>query len=63
MIITTDKTNIIVIESGMNVIIKEKEGQDKSGKPKQTRISNFKTPSNAMNYLQQKFGLIAKEKL
>jgi hypothetical protein len=57
----TDKTSIIVIETGMDVLIKENEGIDKNGKPKQTRISNFKNPVNAMTYLQQKFGLVAKE--
>jgi hypothetical protein len=57
----TDKTNIIVIEHGMNVIIKEKEGIDKRGEPKQIRISNFKNPNHALNYLKQKFGLTVEE--
>mgnify|MGYP006921467716 CR=1 FL=1 len=57
----TDKTKIIVIEHGMNVIIKEKEGMDKKGEPKQVRISNFKNPNHALNYLKQKFGLTATE--
>jgi hypothetical protein len=57
----TDKTQIIVIEHGMNVIIKEKEGLTKKGEPKQIRISNFKNPKNALTYLKEKFGLTAEE--
>jgi hypothetical protein len=57
----TDKTKILVIEHGMNVIIKEKEGIDKKGEPKQIRISSFKNPNTALNYLKQKFGLTVDE--
>jgi hypothetical protein len=53
----TDKTQILVIERDMDVIIKENEGQNKKGKPKQTRISTFGKPENAMRYLRQKFGI------
>jgi hypothetical protein len=57
----TDKTKIILVERGQNVIIKEKEGLNKRGEPKQTRISNFKKPENALLYLKQKFGLTLTE--
>ena len=57
----TDKTEIVVIERGMNVIIvKEKEGKNKKGEPKQTRISTFKQRSaveDAINYLSQKLSV------
>jgi hypothetical protein len=56
----TDKTHIYVIEPaepGSNVIIKEKEGVNKQGDPKQQRISKFSSPYSAMKYLKEKFGI------
>jgi hypothetical protein len=60
----TDKMHIIIIEQGKDVIVKEQEGFNKNGLPKNTRISTFKTPNgpkNAMEYLRQKFGLTIEE--
>lgn len=56
----TDKTKVYLIETGMNVIIKEKEGTAKNGDPKQMRVSKFRDPAYAVKYLQEKFGIIVK---
>jgi hypothetical protein len=53
----TDKTRIFLIEIGQNVIVKENEGHGKDGKPKQERLSNFRSPATACKYLIEKFGL------
>ena len=50
-------TKIYIIEHESNVIIKEKEGTAKNGDPKQTRVSTFKTPANAVRYLKEKYSI------
>jgi hypothetical protein len=56
--IMTDKTTIYLIEPSRNVIlVKEKEGTAKDGDPKQVRISKFRSPISAANYLKEKFGI------
>lgn len=57
----TDKTQIYIIEHGADIIVKEKEGQNKMGIPKQQRISKFHKPENAIRYLKQKFGIIIEQ--
>ena len=53
----TDKTKIYVVESGANVIIKEKEGVAKNGDPKVVRVSTFREPVHAVRYLKEKYGI------
>jgi hypothetical protein len=56
----TDKTTIYLIEPSRNiVVVKEKEGIRKDGDPKQVRISKFRSPISAANYLKEKFGFKA----
>jgi hypothetical protein len=60
----TDKMKHIIIEQGKDVIVKQQEGTNKRGLPKNTLISTFKGPEgpkNAMDYLRQKFGLTIEE--
>lgn len=59
----TDKTDIIIVERNMNVIIKEKEGTNKKGEPKQCRVSKFTgifAVQNAVHYLEDKLSINGK---